>query len=196
MVIGIIICSFTGPLSRKWIVKAFKHIQQHTCIRFQKKRNKHKNFILYKSEPGCWSNVGMQGGMQVISIGRGCEHLGTAVHETVHALGVWHEQARADRNKFVKIIKENISPRYLLDFKVIDRNISSARGYPYDYNSIMHYSQYAFTRNGEPTIQVIGVGKERQLTIGQRDGLSTIDIAQLREMYQCNQKEDTKATGK
>ena len=40
----------------------------------------------------CWSMVGRVGGEQKVSIGRGCERLGTAIHEISHSLGFWHEQ--------------------------------------------------------------------------------------------------------
>ena len=36
--------------------------------------------------------VGRVGGEQKVSIGRGCERLGTAIHEISHSLGFWHEQ--------------------------------------------------------------------------------------------------------
>ena len=44
--------------------------------------------------------------------------------------------------------------------------------------------------------QVIGIGKELGMRIGQREELSNIDIAQLRDMYNCNDKEDDDAAGK
>jgi hypothetical protein len=52
---------------------------------------------------------------------------------------------------------------------------------PYDYNSVMHYSRNAFSKNGLPTI----VTKEPNAWIGQRNGLSAIDIAEIRKYYQC-----------
>ena len=38
--------------------------------------------------------------------------------------------------------------------------------------------------------QVIGIGKKNHFEIGQRESLSPIDMAQLRDMYQCNKKVD------
>lgn len=35
---------------------------------------------------------------------------GRAIHEIMHALGIFHEQSRSDRDRFVKIHKENIVP--------------------------------------------------------------------------------------
>jgi hypothetical protein len=45
----------------------------------------------------------------------------------------------------------------------------------------MHYSRNAFSKNGLPTI----VTKEPNAWIGQRNGLSAIDIAEIRKYYQC-----------
>ena len=43
---------------------------------------------------------------------------------------------------------------------------------------------------------MIGIGKKLKMKIGQRDALSNLDIAQLREMYKCNDKEDDNVTCK
>ncbi|XP_067676037.1 uncharacterized protein [Haliotis asinina] len=183
-----------NPASEKVIKRAIQQIELHTCIKFKKKTEKDKDYVRYISEPGCWSNVGKRGGAQLVSIGRGCENVGTAIHETNHALGVWHEQARPDRDEYIKVLKDNISPRFLPDFKKLSKKLATSRGFPYDYSSIMHYNKWAFTRMGEPTLKVIGIGKKLGMTIGQRRALSTIDIAQLRAMYHCNEKEDSAVT--
>lgn len=54
------------------------------------------------------------------------------------------------------------------------------QGTPYDYQSIMHYDAYAFSDNNLPTIQPL-----RQVSIGQRERLSPIDIEEVRKYYQC-----------
>ncbi|XP_070188652.1 uncharacterized protein [Littorina saxatilis] len=187
----------SGSLSaqaRRVVLRAFKHISQRTCIIFRERKKSDTDFVKFISEPGCWSSIGRTGGRQLLSLGRGCENIGTAVHEITHALGVWHEQARKDRDKYVRIIEENVSERFLKDFEKVNSLVSTSRGYPYDYTSVMHYSRYAFTKNGKLTIEVIGVGKDLGLTIKQRSGLSTIDKAQLRDMYRCNLHTDTNQT--
>ena len=50
----------------------------------------------------------MVGGRQVVSLGPGCAHRSVILHELGHVLGFWHEQNRPDRDKFVRINKENI----------------------------------------------------------------------------------------
>lgn len=59
----------------------------------------------------------------------------------------------------------------------------SSLGSPYDYGSIMHYPSWAFTVNGQDTIIPLRPGGE---TIGNRAGLSSHDIDQLRLMHQCS----------
>ena len=41
----------------------------------------------------------------------GCLRQDIIMHEFMHALGLWHEQSRPDRDQFVRILWENIIPR-------------------------------------------------------------------------------------
>jgi len=59
-------------------------------------------------------------------------------------------------------------------------------GYAYDFNSIMHYGPRFYSKNGKLTIKVRKAGRRIGATIGQRRGLSSIDIAQVNAMYNCN----------
>ncbi|EDO49950.1 predicted protein [Nematostella vectensis] len=52
---------------------------------------------------------------------------------------------------------------------------------PYDYGSVMHYSGRAFTKNGKPTIVPLKSG----VYIGQRGGLSPLDVKQVNIHYNC-----------
>jgi hypothetical protein len=165
--------------NRQLILDAMNHWEQRTPFRFVQRNannaNAFPNFIVFEQQDGCWSFVGMRGGRQVISLGAGCG-LGAAIHEIGHAVGLWHEQSREDRDRFVRIIWANIDPNQRHNF---DQHIADGDDVgQYDFGSIMHYPRTAFSINGQPTIEPLG-GQ----TIGQRTGLSDSDIAAVRATY-------------
>ena len=69
----------------------------------------------------------------------------------MHALGFAHEHTRPDRDQWVDIHKENIQDTMLYNFEP-DQDSSYTLKQPYDYYSIMHYSQDALSKNGLNTI--------------------------------------------
>ena len=72
------------------------------------------------------------------------------IHELLHAAGMWHEQSRRDRDRYVQIIWDNILDDYKSNFEIHDTDSENIT--PYDMLSIMHYSGMAFSKNGRPTI--------------------------------------------
>uniref|UniRef100_A0A8C3BKB3 Metalloendopeptidase n=1 Tax=Cairina moschata TaxID=8855 RepID=A0A8C3BKB3_CAIMO len=130
-------------------------------------------------ERGCWSYFGKIGGRQAVGLMKnGCMDKGAIQHEMNHALGFIHEQARSDRDKFVKIVWEHIMAGNF--GKVKSKNL----GLPYDYSSVMHYGAYDFSSTpGKPTIVPI---PNPSVPIGQREGLSNLDVAKINKLYKCN----------
>ena len=106
--------------------------------------------------------------------------LGTIQHELMHAIGFWHEQSRADRDDYVEILWDNIDPEKISNF--YKRPESQNLDAPYDYSSVMHYGRTFFSQYGEPTI----VPKYPSSSIGQRNGLSEIDIEKINKLYSCS----------
>ena len=143
-------------------------------------RKSEKNYVLFydhSSSGTCSSSVGMTGyGVQYVNLGSGCA-TGNIIHEIGHALGLWHEQAREDRNKYVIIKYENVltGKEYNFTQQIYNGDDVGA----YDYGSIMHYPSRAFSKNGLPTIVTIPTS----VSIGQRSGLSAKDIAAAQLMY-------------
>jgi hypothetical protein len=189
----------TQPVLRTRVVAAIDHWQANTSIRFVERTAanaaQYPDYVSFEERDGCWSYVGKQGGLQVIALAARCVP-GTVVHMIGHAVGLWHEHSREDRDTFIRIQYENITPGMEHNF---DQHITDGDDVgPYDFGSIMHYGPTAFSSNGLPTIVPLG-GQP----IGQRTGLSEGDIAAVQEMYsrrtpiesQKNDAEDSSHTG-
>ena len=155
--------------------EALAHWEARTNIRFRERRSE-QNFVTFRAGGGCSANVGMRGGEQFVILGSNCT-TGNTIHEIGHTVGLWHEQSREDRDRFVTIDFTNIQADTIHNF---NQHITDGDDVgDYDYGSIMHYPANAFaidrtrptilTANGEP--------------IGQRDGLSEGDIAAVNAIY-------------
>ena len=61
----------------------------------------------------------------------------------------------------------------------------TSHGTAYDYESIMHYGDYSFSKNGKKTI--VTKDLKMQNVIGNRKGFSQLDVIQINRMYKCNE---------
>lgn len=86
------------------------------------------------------------------------------------------------RDDYVKIEWDNIKDETKQNFVKYDKTVSSSYGVPYDYGSVMHYSQRAFSKNGKDTIVLL---KPFSGQMGQRLGPSRYDYERVRNMYEC-----------
>lgn len=78
-------------------------------------------------------------------------------------------QSASNRDDFVAINWENIQENHKNNFNKYNDSYVDHFGSSYDYNSIMHYSKKAFSKNGNPTIVAL---KNDTAKLGQRLGFS------------------------
>lgn len=136
------------------------------------------------------SKVGRQGGEQTVHFQIGCP-LRAYLHEFGHALGLWHEQSRNDRDGYVTVLMNNIIDDYQDQYGKSGGQ-GSGNG-DYDYSSVMHYpvrSGFSRWSGGKqlPTFTVnrfFGPSDEigQESEIGTRDVLSGGDLKALSFLY-------------
>uniref|UniRef100_A0A3B3DVK8 Metalloendopeptidase n=2 Tax=Oryzias melastigma TaxID=30732 RepID=A0A3B3DVK8_ORYME len=160
---------------RSEIEEAFAMIMRATCIRFQE-RTYENNYLDIKDGDGCASYVGCSGGAQPVYFGSTCS-AGNLCHELVHAVGMYHEHTRFDRDQFIKVVWDNIKPGKQGNFDV---KMGNTLNLPYDFGSIMHYGMSYFSKDGNPTIV-----PNQGVDIGQRKYLSRLDIQKINSLYHC-----------
>ncbi|XP_069077875.1 embryonic protein UVS.2-like [Pleurodeles waltl] len=159
---------------------AMREFATLTCIRFVN-RAAEPNYLQILPTDGCWSFIGKTGGVQQVSLSPGCMSKGTIQHELNHALGFYHEQSRSDRDNYVNIMTENILPDSISNF---NKENTNNLGLEYDFSSVMHYGMYAFSNKfAQPSI----IPKPNpNIPIGQRNGLSNLDVSKINTLYQCD----------
>jgi Astacin (Peptidase family M12A) len=178
--------SSATPALRTLVEQAAQVYFERAAIRFIPRSNE-DDYLVIKGIPldsteGGSSYIGRLEGAQDLNL-RIDATLGVALHEFGHALGLWHEQSRPDRDQWVRILPDNIQDKFKNNFELKDDpDVARANG-PYDFGSIMHYGLNAFSKNNQPTIQVKNPAGVDLTQIGQRGTLSAGDILALADLY-------------
>lgn len=172
---GVVPYTIDGSLPDQIRVRdAIDHWQQVTSLRFVPRASE-TDFVTFRRGDGCSSNVGRIGGQQFVNLADSCS-TGAVIHEIGHVIGLWHEQSSDLRDRYVRIRSENIIPGYEANFSTVAGLGAAALNFgSYDYDSIMHYSATAFSRNNRPTIERVDggtlSGQRRELTLADRRGV-------------------------
>lgn len=175
---------FSEDQKENVIRKAMHGIEAVSCIQFREYSSPPTSlpYLNILSGDGCWSYIGKISGPGVgqelsLRIFR-CTRPSVATHEFLHALGMFHEQARIDRDQYVNIHTENIIEGKEFNF---DTGNTNSLNSPYDPDSIMHYSRTTFSKNRKPTI-TWKIDPSRNLG---GNVLTASDIYQLNAFYEC-----------
>ncbi|MDR4505893.1 MAG: M12 family metallopeptidase [Candidatus Scalindua sp.] len=178
--------SNVSSLNQTRAVNAMAELEAVSNIDFRP-RNGEGNYVHFQNSTVNNSAVGMKGGRQVINIVSWSSRF-IIVHECMHAAGFWHEQSRPDRDSFVTIHLDRIPSDKEHNF---DKKSSADVLGTYDFDSVMHYDQCAFSECSNcssnlsscRTITVKSPNTSQQGVIGQRDHLSDLDQLTMQYLY-------------
>ncbi|XP_067937593.1 zinc metalloproteinase nas-15-like [Watersipora subatra] len=163
------------------------------CIAFVPRAGQ-TSYIHIENYKDCSAELGRRGSArQIVAIGNQCYHKGTIIHELLHTLGFAHEHSRSDRDEFIDVHYENIRQGAEANFKLYADGALSNLGFPYDYDSIMHYESDSFSKRPSSLLTITPKIKlPSGFKLGQRDHLSIVDIEMLRTLYGCHPSEAVK----
>lgn len=157
-------------------------------------RSNEANYVRIQGSDANNSNVGMIGGEQTVNVNDPPTY--SAAHELCHTLGFYHEQSRPDRDTYIQVEFSNIESGQENNFDLVP---SATTFTPYDFDSVMHYSQCGFSCCNQATnpcggsscsgqascrtITVLPPYEAWQTLIGQRDHLSARDVEDMQSVY-------------
>ena len=128
--------------------------------------------------------MGRIGGEQAISIGATCYRHGVIIHEILHALGFFHEHSRPDRDDYVTVDYTNVRDGMDHNFMKLTGREWFNMSIPYDTNSVLHYSGFAFAADRSiPSMVYKGTSEAVR---AQRVSMSHWDTAQVCVAYRCD----------
>lgn len=108
----------------------------------------------------------------------GCWSRRSILHELGHVLGLMHEHQRPDRDRYIRVKWSNIRSDVKFAF---DKKRASLKSSKFDFDSIMMYSSYSFTKNYRmPTMVKYN---NQQSTWNASSKLSKTDIETMARMY-------------
>ncbi len=156
---------------------AMAHWEQYTNFRFIARTTEPTWMSFQADGTGCYSFVGMvKTGAQEVNVDANCG-FGAAVHEIGHALGLFHEQSRSDRDSFVNIDFSNITGGFASNYDIASGASDLGQ---YDIGSIMHYGSFFFAADSSRPVMTT---KSGGIITPNRTALTQCDVNGVNSMY-------------
>lgn len=143
-------------------------------------REEETDYLLFtRGEADCYSYAGCMGGEQPIYLVPQCG-VREILHEIMHAVGFFHEQNREDHDLYLNVVWHNIDKDNHVQFLKLPDAFTGLAGRPFDYNSIMLYSSFTFSRDPqEPALLTV----DGEIIPPTKNLLSDEDIARVNARY-------------
>ncbi|BFZ06665.1 hypothetical protein BsWGS_09703 [Bradybaena similaris] len=186
-VIPYVFNSTFSPAERDAILGAMSEWQKSTCIRFRQAAEGDVDLVVFKDGIRCSTNIGRIGNEQTVTLADNCRTKRILIHELGHVIGLIHEHQRHDRDKYVKVIYENVrnvsQERYQFS-KLLTESLTE-RAVNYDYTSIMHYGRNYFAKS--PELTTLQPTDSQYLDIiGRAERPSFSDSETVNKLYHCS----------
>ncbi|KAF1750193.1 hypothetical protein GCK72_016740 [Caenorhabditis remanei] len=145
----------------------FQYLSSHSCLKFKYDETA-ESAVRIQEGRLCNSQLGMVYGFQQdLNFAYNCAAFGVALHETMHALGIAHGQARSDRDQYIVVDSNDHNDG------IEENTINSV---PFDYGSVMLYWRDRFRWPKDP---------EYNYTMGSLR-VAFYDMILLNDYYKCN----------
>ncbi|XP_055355340.1 hatching enzyme 1.2-like [Paramacrobiotus metropolitanus] len=160
------------------------------CITF-KPRTTEELYIQFQHQTGiravCQADIGrITSRPTKVLLHSECLSPGIVQHVVMHALGFLHEHSRPDRDNYISINRSNLLPGVQeKDIQMLSQ--MATFGLRYDVQSLMHYGPEVAI--SPERLAIVPKKSLPPLRIGQRYGLSHLDVAKLKTAYNCSQSE-------
>lgn len=125
-----------------------------------------------KTGGGSSEQIGMEGGRNIVMFDNmtgSIPSTGTVVHETLHAAGLWHEQARSDRDLWLDVDPDCIADWYQYQEQPTALSIGL-----FDFRSIMLYNTGDACKDPIPSQCQLTIGSKTWCTTHVRESDGTI----------------------
>ncbi|WKY09017.1 hypothetical protein Q1695_001849 [Nippostrongylus brasiliensis] len=160
--------------------------QKDTCLSIYEDRYAAESIRVFMGD-GCWSYVGKTRGKQDLSLGNGCDSIGTAAHELGHALGFFHTHSRHDRDNNIIVVTKNIKEDWLDQFTLETKDTNDNYGLPYDYGSLLQYGASSATKEKKPTMFSMLPNDTKYIETLGSPFISFIDLYMMNVHYNCTE---------